>query len=43
MGSFDINSLKNNSRQQLIDQELVENTEKLNYKSSYFSHKKMDN
>ena len=40
MSSLDINSLKNSKRQQLIDQELVENTEKLNYKSSYFSHKK---
>ena len=43
MSSLDINSLKNSKRQQLIGQELVENTEKLNYKSSYFSHKKKDN
>ena len=34
MCSLEINSLKNNKRQQVIDQELVENTEKLNEKSS---------
>ena len=43
MCSLEIHSLKNDKRQQLIDQELVENTEKLNDKSSYTSHKKKDN
>ena len=38
-----INSLKNNTRQQLIAQEIVENTEKLTFKSSCFSNKKNDN
>ena len=41
---LDINSLKNNKRQQLIAQAwLVKNTGKLTCKSSYFSYKEMDN